>query len=58
MSKGASKAFLKALADSRTGWSKLSRAKCDLCNRAAIWRHIEGGLRCGKCDRPAGRVKS
>ena len=33
-----------------TEWTRLPT--CDLCTRAAIWRHPLGGLRCGKCPRP------
>ena len=48
---GASKAFLRDLAESRSEWKKIKRP-CDLCARQAIWEHPAGGLRCGKCPRP------
>lgn len=33
-------------------WHRIEFAACDLCNKRAVWRHGEGGLRCGECPRP------
>ena len=32
-------------------WQKIIRVRCDLCPRAAIWKHSNGGFRCGQCPR-------
>jgi hypothetical protein len=35
-----------------SGWVIMQQPVCDLCNRRAIWRHPDGGLRCSTCPRP------
>lgn len=40
------------------GWTPIEMQRCDICDRAAVWKHHYGGLRCGACPRPADRVDS
>ncbi len=35
------------------GWEPYQHETCDLCSKPPVWRHPAGGLRCGKCQRPA-----
>lgn len=33
-------------------WEPIEIVTCDLCNRAARFRHTLGGVRCDKCPKP------
>lgn len=37
-------------------WTPITPVICDMCNEPAVWKHSQGGFRCGTCERPGDKT--